>query len=122
MCTGGRILGHLEEHLPDPRTDVIFAGHQARGTIGRQLLDGTDEVVIRGQHIPVRAQVTNIAGLSAHADRSELLAWLEAIPGKRRIFVTHGEEHSAASFAALSTERLGVEAQVPGEGEPFRLD
>lgn len=122
MCTGGRILGHLEEHLPDPRTDVVFAGHQARGTLGRSLLDGTDAVSIRGQRVPVRAQVTAIAGLSAHADRGELLAWLEAVPGKRRVFVTHGEESSANSFSALATERLHVEATVPGEGEPFALD
>jgi metallo-beta-lactamase family protein len=121
MCTGGRILGHLEEYLPDPRTDVIFAGHQARGTLGRSLLDGADEVVIRGQPIPVRAQVTAIAGLSAHADRNELLDWLDAVPGVRRVFVTHGEERSAASFAALAAERLQVEARVPGEGERFAL-
>ena len=34
MVTGGRILHHLSQRLPDPRNLVLFIGFQAPGTRG----------------------------------------------------------------------------------------
>jgi metallo-beta-lactamase family protein len=36
MCTGGRILHHLQNHLPDPTTLLMLVGYQSRGSLGRQ--------------------------------------------------------------------------------------
>ena len=121
MCTGGRILRHLEELLPDERTDVLFVGYQARGTLGRQLLDGVTEVVLEGQTIPVRARIHCVPGLSAHADKKELLAWLGAVPGVGTVYVTHGEAEAAAELASSAERDLGLRARVPEEGERFEL-
>jgi metallo-beta-lactamase family protein len=44
MCTGGRIMHHLQNHLPDPTTLVLMVGYQSRGSVGRALADGAKEV------------------------------------------------------------------------------
>jgi len=121
MCTGGRILAYLEELLPDERTDVLFVGFQAKGTLGRTLVNGARKVVLSGKTIPVRARVTTLPGLSAHADRRELLAWLAAVPGPRSVFVSHGEPESCDSFADAVTQSLGIPATAPAESQPQSL-
>jgi metallo-beta-lactamase family protein len=111
MCTGGRIVAHLEELLPRPETDLLFVGYQARGTLGRQLLDlaarggiGREAVRIRGREVPVNAAITVLHGLSAHADRDELTRWLRSIPGVRRVGLFHGEPESQTALAAHLSE------------------
>jgi metallo-beta-lactamase family protein len=120
MCSGGRILGHLEDLLPDPRTDVLLVGYQARGTLGRELLEANgraDRVSIRGRSVSVRARVTSINGLSAHAGQSELLDWVAAVPGVREVFAVHGEPGACDALVGAVRERLRVDALVPREGE-----
>jgi metallo-beta-lactamase family protein len=102
MCTGGRIVGHLLDGLPDPRTVVCFVGHQAQGTPGRRIQEAakTGGVVrLDGMDVPVRARIETLRGLSAHADRSELKRWLGAIPGVRRCALHHGEAEAQRAFA-----------------------
>lgn len=102
MCTGGRIVGHLIELLPRPETCVLFVGYQARGTPGRRIQDAarTGGVVrLDGEEVPVRAAIETLSGLSAHADRRELKAWLGAIPDVRRVALHHGEVEAQQSFA-----------------------
>lgn len=107
MCTGGRIIGHLEELLPYSETDVVFVGYQAPGTLGRQIVDaaakrgdGPSEMVdIRGQKVPMRARVHVLHGLSAHADREELATWLDAVPGVRKVALHHGDADAQNGFA-----------------------
>ncbi len=108
MCTGGRIVGHLIEGLPDPRNTVLFVGHQAHGTPGRRIQEAARDggtVVLRGETVPVRARVRTLAGLSAHADRDELLAWLSHVPSVRRVALHHGEEEAQHALAAYARSR-----------------
>lgn len=102
MCTGGRIVHHLREGLDDERTTVIFVGYQAAGTPGRRIQEAArsgGKVRMNGQEMPVRAHITTLSGLSAHADRGELLAWLKAIPSARRVALHHGEVEAQEAFA-----------------------
>jgi len=98
---------------------VLITGFQAEGTLGRRLVDGARSVRIFNDDIPVRAQLHTIGGLSAHADRDGLLAWLRGFahaPG--RTFVVHGERETAAGFADQVQRKLGwtgVEAAQRGE-------
>ncbi len=57
MVTGGRILHHLLQRLPDPRNLVLFIGFQASGTRGFTIKSKSDEVKIFGDYVPIRAQV-----------------------------------------------------------------
>jgi metallo-beta-lactamase family protein len=104
MATGGRVVHHLKAFAPDRRNTILLAGYQAAGTRGAALAGGAREIKIHGEYVPVRAEVVNLGSLSAHADRSELLAWLGRLPrAPRRVFVTHGEPVAADRL------RLGIE-------------
>src|ERR1700722_14882807 len=92
MITGGRILHHLAQRLPDSRSSVLLVGYQAEGSGGRALLDGAQFLRIHGQSVPVRAKIIDIGQLSAHAGRSELLRWLSGFQAPpRQTFLVHGE-------------------------------
>jgi len=106
MCTGGRIIDHLKTGIEDPRNDILFVGYQARGTLGRELLEcsrGREGTVqVGGERLELRAKVHNLSGYSAHADQRELLEWVDAVrPG--RVKLVHGE---AGAREALG-EKLG---------------
>jgi metallo-beta-lactamase family protein len=100
MANGGRVVHHLLHRLSNPRNSVVFVGYQAAGTRGRALVDGTDIVAIHGQSVRVRAQIHQLHGLSAHADRDELLRWCKAVPGApERVFLNHGEDPLAVAIS-----------------------
>lgn len=123
MCDAGRIKHHLKFNLPRPECSVVITGFQAQGTLGRQLVDGAKTVRIFREEVPVRADLYTLGGLSAHADRDALLAWLahfEQAP--RRTFVVHGEAQTALGFAELIGEGLGWAVEVPEAGAVHRLD
>ena len=122
MATGGRVLHHLKLRLPEARNTVLLTGHQAEGTRGARLERGEKTVKIFGEEVPVRAHVENIHGLSAHADRDELMAWLRTAEKRpERLFVNHGEERSATALAELAEKELGWPATVPKYGERIVL-
>jgi len=118
MCEGGRILHHLKHAVQDEANVIVFVGFQAEHTLGRKLVEGWDVVPIFGVPTPRRAQIVKFNGLSAHADRNDLLAYIRAIdrtPDK--IFIVHGEEKQALSLsAAIQTEHPGTEVIVPRLG------
>jgi len=123
MCTGGRIKHHLISNISRAECTILFVGYQARGTLGRHIVDGAREVRILGQNHPVRARVAQIHGLSAHADRDELLHWLSGMHSPpRRTFVVHGETETTAGFAGFVRERTGWEVAVPQYREEVILD
>ena len=115
MCEGGRILHHLKHAIQDEANIVAIAGFQAEHTLGRKLVEGWDTVPIYGVPTPRRAQVVRFNGLSAHADRNDLLAYVRAIkPAPARVFVVHGEEKQSLSLAAaIQAEHAGMEVIVP---------
>jgi len=114
MVTGGRIKHHVINNIRRPESTILFVGYQAEGTPGRILLDGVREVRLLGQMHRVRAQIEKIDGFSAHTDRDGLLAWLADIRVPPRcVFITHGEEKAAISFAKLLNEKSGWMVRVP---------
>jgi metallo-beta-lactamase family protein len=121
MCEGGRIRHHLKHNLWRHECSVIFVGFQAKGTLGRKIVDGGKSVMIFGEEIAVRAKVYTIGGFSAHADQKELLEWLSAFRKKPEVFVVHGEEETALLFADLVRQRYGFTVHVPVRGESFEL-
>ncbi len=122
MAEGGRILHHLAFKLPDHRATVLFVGFQAIGTRGRALQDGKEVISMYGRDIPVRAHIETIDGLSAHADRSEILSWLQSgtsRPG--RVHLVHGEPDARDALAALIRERMKLDVHCPNYLETVEL-
>ncbi|MBX7165410.1 MAG: MBL fold metallo-hydrolase [Pirellulales bacterium] len=122
MMSGGRILHHLRQRLPEPRNTIVLGGFQAEGTRGRALKEGAKYLRMHGMDVPVRAQVAEISGLSGHAGRSELLRWLSAIPAPRRTFLTHGEKQASLNLAEELRRSRGWNVTVPRMGESVELE
>lgn len=114
MATGGRVLHHLKHFVGDAKNTIAFTGYQAAGTRGARLIHGEDEIKIHGKMWPVRAQIEVLHNMSAHADYSEILEWLENFDRPpRRTFITHGEPEAASSLRMKIEDRLGWSVMVP---------
>ncbi|HZO81628.1 MAG TPA: MBL fold metallo-hydrolase [Candidatus Binataceae bacterium] len=122
MATGGRVLHHLANRLPDPRNTVILVGYQADGTRGRRLLAGEPEVKMLGRYVPVKAEVVNVEAFSVHADQGEIIGWLRAAVRRPEIvYVVHGEPPAAAALREAIEKELGWKAAVARHLEGVRL-
>lgn len=106
MCTGGRIKHHLITNITREESSIVFVGYQAKGTLGREILEKPEKVRILGKEYPVKAEIVEINGFSAHAGRTELLRWIDGFTSPpEKIFVIHGEEEASLEFVELLKER-----------------
>jgi len=113
MISGGRVLHHLAQRLPDARNAVILAGFQAEGTRGRALQEGAKSINIYGQPIAVLAEVVQMGQFSAHAGKSELLRWLSGFPAPvKQTYLTHGEPVAAQALQAAIQEKFKWKVDV----------
>jgi metallo-beta-lactamase family protein len=122
MATGGRVLHHMAAALPDPRSTVLFVGYQAAGTRGRLLVDGAREVKIHGQLVAVNARIAKNDSMSAHADRKEIIRWLETLPAAPgRLCLVHGEPGPMDALKQRIADRFGWNAATPPHLEAVTL-
>ncbi len=123
MCEGGRILHHLKQRISDPHTTILFVGYQAENTLGRRIVDGVSPVRIFGELYEVRARVERIEGYSAHADRNDLLEWVNHFDRRRlkRIFVVHGEQEGYTMMASGLKQMGFRDVVIPDRGDAFEL-
>jgi metallo-beta-lactamase family protein len=93
MCIGGRILDHLDHGLDDPKNDIFFVGYQAKGTLGRRIIE---------KRMPVKAGVYSLFGYSAHADQKGFVDWVKSIPEHpNKIRLAHGERGAKKVLAEV---------------------
>lgn len=122
MATGGRILHHLARRLPDSRSAVLLVGYQAEGTGGRALQEGAKYLRIHGEEVPVRARIIEIAQLSAHAGKSELLRWLSGFQAPpRQTFLVHGEPPALNALRDAVANQYHWPATIPDYKQSFEL-
>ena len=113
MVTGGRVLHHLAQRLPDPKNAVILAGFQAEGTRGRALQEGAKVMHLFGEAVTVNAEIIEMGQFSAHAGKSELLRWiggLQAAP--KKAWLTHGEPAAAQALQTAIKEKFRWDVAV----------
>lgn len=119
MVESGRILHHLLHSAGDPRTTILIVGFQAEHTLGRRIVERREVIKVFGDEIPLRARVEVLSGYSAHADRTELQAWLDAVretsPRFADLLLVHGEREAQDAFIATLAAR-GIRAQAPEPG------
>lgn len=121
MATGGRVVHHLANMLPNPKNTVILVGYQAVGSRGRLLDEGATEIKIHGEVIPVRAHVTNVESFSVHADTNELIAWLKQAKKPKKAFVVHGEVEGQENMQQRLTNELGWDVVIPKSNQSFTV-
>jgi metallo-beta-lactamase family protein len=122
MCNAGRILHHLKANLWKSEAHVVFVGYQARGSLGRLIIEGEKFVRIYGEKMIVRAKIHTLGGFSAHAGQKDLLAWYDRIaPSEPRLVLIHGENKPREALAALIQQKHGTKALLPDRGEVIEL-
>jgi metallo-beta-lactamase family protein len=123
MATGGRVLHHLKNRLPDPKNTILFVGYQGEGTRGRQLQDGAKTIKMMGEYVSVAAHVDTVSGFSAHADYKEIMRWMDGFSRPpRRIFCVHGESPGLSAMKQHIEERgAGWSAQIASYLEKVEL-
>jgi metallo-beta-lactamase family protein len=117
MCNGGRIRHHLKHNLWRPECDVVIIGFQARGTLGRMLVEGVPRVRLFQETIVVAAQIHTVGGLSAHGDQTDLLAWYGGFANRPPVSLVHGEPSATQALARALQSRYGIRAHLPSLGE-----
>ncbi len=127
MSQGGRIIHHEARYLSDPKNTLLIVTYQAKGTLGRKILEGADKVEILDKIIPIKAKIEHINGYSSHADQKDLINWLSNTIGPnsskrpKKTFVCHGEKKPANILAQYIKDNLGLSVQVPEIGEIVEL-
>lgn len=122
MCEAGRIRHHLKHNLWQEKNSIVFVGFQAPNTLGRLLLDGVESVKLFGEEISVKAQILELPGISAHADRNGLLDWLFHFePKPIRVFINHGQSEVCEMFTAELRSDYGYVADAPYSGTTYDL-
>jgi len=121
MCTGGRVRHHLKYNLWRKECGVAFVGYAANGTLARTIIDGAKHIRLFGEDIAVKARMWTINGFSAHADRTELLNWLNACGKPRKTFLVHGEPDRGMTALEKSLGGKGWDTQRPEPHQPIDL-
>jgi len=111
MCTGGRIVEHLELGLEKPENDIFFVGYQVRGTPGYDIIKYGQRpggyVRLNNEKVFLRAKVERLSGYSAHADRKGTLDWVNSMPQKPgQIKLVHGDDKARHALRD-ALERFG---------------
>ena len=121
MCNGGRITHHFKYNLWRRQTHLVIVGFQARGTLGRQLVDGAKRIKVLGNELAVTAKVHTLGGLSAHAGQSALLDWAGAFKNQPVFHMVHGEPEAREALAEALRTRAKRDARVPELGQTVEI-
>jgi metallo-beta-lactamase family protein len=113
MCTGGRIQHHFKQRIWNPNNTLIFVGYQARGTLGRLLVDGIKSIRMFGEEFKVNARIETLGGFSAHAGQSELVEWIRRFGAETQIKLVHGEPEALDGLAQKLWKDHGLRADIP---------
>jgi metallo-beta-lactamase family protein len=116
MCNGGRILHHFRNYIEMQQTRVLFTSYQAPGTLGRRIIEGEDDVRIHGRTYDVRAQVSTVGGMSAHADSEDLGRWYATFINRPPVFLVHGDPAAGVKLADELHSQLGATVTLAETG------
>jgi metallo-beta-lactamase family protein len=121
MCNGGRIRHHLKHNVWRSNCHVVIVGFQARGTLGRALVDGAKHIRLWGETIKVEAKIHTIGGLSAHADQAGLVNWYGHFQGRPPVMLVHGEPDASAALYAELGRVSNAPARIVAPGQRVDL-
>ncbi len=121
MMNGGRILYHLRNYIDNANNTLLIVGYQAKGTLGRRLLEGESPISLFGQKVEVKAKIYAIGSYSAHADLPQLINWISKIKNLKGAFLVHGENEQALTLAAEIEKKLKVSTTIPQQNEKYNL-
>lgn len=122
ILQGGRIIGIIERFIEKEDTTILFVGYQPDGSLGRKLLEGEKEVLIKEKKYYVKAKIEKLLGYSGHKDQRGLLEWL--YPQRKnikKVFLVQGEENAKLVLKSKIEDYLGIKAYIPKQNEEIVL-
>jgi len=123
MSSGGRIVHHEKEHLPNSNNTILLTGYQSAGTLGRLIQEGVKTIRIAGEEVKVKAKVVTIMGYSGHKDSDALINFVEEMQETlKKVFVVMGEPKSSLFLAQKLKDNLGLDAETPNMGDSVTLE
>lgn len=122
MCTGGRIKHHLKHNAWRRQAHIIISGFQARGTLGRALVDGAKQIKLWGETIQVNAHLHTLGGFSAHADQQGLCNWYGQFKPKTPLVLVHGETRAMQALAEKIHQQYPIQPTLAEQGQIFKLN
>lgn len=123
MSTGGRVVHHEKQYLPNPNNTLLLTGYQAVGTPGRLIEEGVKKVHITGEDVMVRAHIEKISGYSGHMDSDGLLNFVSDMHNSlKKVYVVMGEPKSSMFLVQKIRDNLAIEAYAPERGQSVVLD
>ena len=102
MLSGGPSAGYCQELAKHEGDAVLLTGYQDEESPGRALLDlakseGPKELRLGQATVPVACDFGTY-GLSAHADRMQMVSWIEAT-SPRTVVLVHGDDEAKQMLA-----------------------
>lgn len=123
MITGGRVEKHIADNISNSYATILLIGYSAEGTLGRQLLAGSETIKVKDREYKVNARIRKIDVFSGHADQIGLLSFIrnQQIDKLKKVFLTHGEEESMLEFKH-EIQNIGFrEVILPAKNETYLL-
>ena len=122
MLTGGPSVEYLKQISKDPKSTLVLTSFQAAGTPGKNIQDGSREVLINDHNIKINCQVEKIDGFSNHSDYNQLVAYINRLrPKLRRVLVNHGERTKVQNLASSLNRMFKIQTQHPLVQEAIKL-
>lgn len=121
MCTGGRVKHHLKHNVWRKHCHIVITGFQARGTLGRKLVDGSKRISLWGEALQVNAHVHTLGGLSAHADQAGLINWFQQFDNAPPLVLVHGEPPALTALTAAVDERTESAVMIAKQARKIDL-
>jgi putative mRNA 3-end processing factor len=115
MLAGGASVFYNQEISSDPRNAIAIVAFQVPGSPGKTLLE-RGLTIVNGKTVKVRAEIRRF-DFSGHAGRSELFEVFERIKGHPKVYAVHGDGDSCEVFAREISERFGLAASAPVNGD-----
>ncbi len=115
MCEGGRVTHHLIHSIENDDNMIVMTGFQARGTLGRSLLEHAKTIRIFHDEYRVRARIFFMGGLSAHADGDDLVEYIHNVRSERlqHVYLVHGDIEEATALKDSLTRDNGLSVTIP---------
>lgn len=123
MCEAGRIKHHLKHNLWRSDSTIVFVGYQAKGTLGRRILEGEKTVNIFGEEITVNAEIQNIESFSGHADQKGIMDWISSFKKKpKKVFIVHGEDSAQKVLSEKIKDVFNIETVIPSKYDTYDFE
>jgi uncharacterized protein len=118
MLNGGPVLKYLERLAGNGNNKMMLTCYQVEGTKGRKILEGAKEIDVRGKKIKLNLKIERFK-MSGHADKVQLLSFIEKVKGLKTVFLVHGERGNEREIKNSLGNRYRVE--VPTLKQEFTL-